>query len=373
MNNILQSLPVILCIITINVVVGAVPDPGSQSPESDVPWLSEVQKPPERIPRDQLGHFAPLLVDTKDRAIENQAAWKLKRREIRASWMKFLGPMPERPQSVEYKVLREERAGECLRQLIQYECEENLFMEAYIIRPPVRFTGKRPGIVAMHATTSHTIDQVAGVVASNGRDIGLKLAQRGFIIICPRNFLWQSVTNYSEAVDRHRKRHPRTLGMHKMLYDAQRATDILAGLPEVDAGRIGATGHSLGAKETLYLAAFDQRIRAAVASEGGTGFRSTNWDAAWYLGSGIHKQEFPLNHHQLLALTAPRAFLVLAGEKPRPAADGARTWPFIEAALPVYKLYGMPVRLGMHNHGMGHSIPPVAFERLASWLEAYLH
>jgi hypothetical protein len=80
-----------------------------------------------------------------------------------------------------------------------------------------------------------------------------------------------------------------------------------------------------------------------------------------------------LNHHQLLALAAPRAFLVLAGEKPRPAADGARTWSFIEAALPVYKFYGIPARIGMYNHGMGHSIPPVAFERLASWLEAYLH
>lgn len=337
-----------------------------------VSWLSDVQKRPEKVPMDGLGHFAPLLLDSKGGPIKNLAAWKLKCREIRAAWMKFLGPMPARPKSVDYKVLREERAGECLRQLIRYECEENILVEAYIIRPPARFTGKRPGIVAMHATTSHTIDQVAGVVASKGRDLGLKLAQRGFIVICPRNFLWQSVTHYSEAVERHRKRHPGTLGMHKMLYDAQRATDILSGLPEVDARRIGATGHSLGAKETLYLTAFDERIRAGVASEGGTGFRSTNWDAPWYLGPAIRDPMFPLNHHQLLALSAPRAFLVLAGEKPRPAADGDRSWPFIEAALPVYYLYGRPARLGMYNHGMGHSIPPDAFERLAAWLEAYL-
>lgn len=63
-------------------------------------------------------------------------------------------------------------------------------------------------------------------------------------------------------------------------------------------------GHSLGAKEALYLAAFDERIKAAVASEGGTGFRSTNWDAAWYLGPAIRDENFSLNHHQLLALIA---------------------------------------------------------------------
>jgi hypothetical protein len=35
--------------------------------------------------------------------------------------------------------------------------------------------------------------------------------------------------------------------------------------------RVFAIGHSLGAKEVLYLAGFDERIRAAVSSEGGIG------------------------------------------------------------------------------------------------------
>ena len=57
--------------------------------------------------------------------------------------------------------------------------------------------------------------------------------------------------------------------------------------------RMGAVGHSLGAKETLYLAAFDERVKATVSSEGGIGTKFSNWDAAWYLGpcdqgAGIH-------------------------------------------------------------------------------------
>jgi len=111
------------------------------------------------------------------------------------------------------------------------------------------------------------------------QQLGLKLARRGFVVFCPRCFLWQGMSEYRQAVEEFARRHPKTLGMHKMLYDAIRGVDVLVSLPEVDQNRIGAVGHSLGAKETLYLAAFDERIKAAVASEGGLGFRSTNWDA----------------------------------------------------------------------------------------------
>jgi hypothetical protein len=55
--------------------------------------------------------------------------------------------------------------------------------------------------------------------------------------------------------------------------------------------------------------------------------------------------------HQLLALIAPRPFLVLAGESGPGAADGDRSWPFLEAARPVYELYDRPARLGMRTRG----------------------
>ena len=55
-----------------------------------------------------------------------------------------------------------------------------------------------------------------------------------------------------------------------MLFDARRAVDILADQPDVNRDRLGVFGYSLGAKEALYLAAFDPRVRAAVSSEGGS-------------------------------------------------------------------------------------------------------
>lgn len=341
---------------------------------ADVLWLNDVRKAPANPPRDRIGKLAPLLVDESGQAIATREGWERQRTKTRDEWKKFLGPMPEPRPVVTLEVLKTESLGGVERQLVRYEGEPGLFVEGYLLKPLANNneTQPRPGIVALHQTTNASIDEVAGVSGPDSMQIGLKLAKRGFVVFCPRCFLWQSVKDYNDAVAKHRERHPNSLGMAKMLYDAVRGVDVLASLPDVDAKRIGAVGHSLGAKETLYLAAFDERIKVAVASEGGTGFRSTNWDAPWYLGPAIRDEKFSLNHHQLLALIAPRPFLILGGESGGGAADGDRSWPLLEAALPVWRLYGEPTRLGLLNHRQGHSISPESFEKIAEWLETYL-
>ena len=118
----------------------------------------------------------------------------------------------------------------------------------------------------------------------------------------------------------------------------------------------------------LYLAAFDPRIRATVSSEGGVGTSFSNWDAPWYLGKSIGNESFTHEHHELLAMAAPRAFLLIGGE----SADGSQSWPFIEAALPVYRLHSQTPRLGLLCHGAGHAVPPVAGRKTLEWLETYV-
>lgn len=50
------------------------------------------------------------------------------------------------------------------------------------------------------------------------------------------------------------------------LWDLGRSLDVLAAHPLVDPGRIAAAGLSYGATCTLFLAALDERVRAAVVS-----------------------------------------------------------------------------------------------------------
>lgn len=348
--------------------------PGSpfRSFAADVSWRREVTTVPQLDKKDQR-KLTPLLTSGNGKPITTLAGWKKRRSAIKNAWLKFLGPMPKRP-AVKLETLRIDRLKTVTRTLVEYESESGLKVQGYLLKPNELKPGeKRAGIVALHPTTRDTIEPIAGVKGPEEKQIGLKLAQRGFVVFCPRCFLWQDAKNYKEAVATFKKRHPKTLGMRKMLYDARRGVDALASLPYVDAKRIGAVGHSLGAKETLYLMAFDERIQAGVASEGGLAFDSTNWDAPWYLGKAIHEKGFPRNHHELLALIAPRPFLVLGGEKGRGAADGNRSWPFIAAAQPVCKLYDQPTRLALYNHGRGHAIPPLAMSRLIEWLEVYLN
>ena len=345
----------------------------SAASAADVAWLADVQQAPDKPSSFDVGKMEPLLKLADGTSVTNVESWKRRRQELETAWQSFLGPNLSTPNNTNITVLKTETLEAVTRSLIRYECEPNLFVEAYLLRPPIVDGVRRPGLVALHHTAQATIDEIAGVSGPESRKIGLKLAQRGFVVICPRCFLWQDAATLMTAVETFQSRHPQSLGMRKMLFDGQRALDILAAQSDVDPKRIGAVGHSLGAKEAMYLAAFDQRVKAAVASEGGTALASTNWDAPWYLGPQIKDPSFSRNHHELLALIAPRAFLILGGEAGPGAADGERSWPLIEAALPVHKLYIKPPRLGLLNHREGHSIPDSAFERTSEWLKIYLN
>lgn len=339
--------------------------------KKDVSWLAEIQLRPARVP-DNAPELSDLLMDGTGRRITSLAGWQSKREELRRWWLEFLGPMPaERKQAPSLTVLEEDRPEGVIRQLVRYEIEPGITTEAYVLKP-ARAAAKSPGIAVFHSTVDYTIRQPAGLEGPPEKHFGLRYARQGCVCFCPRNYLWPTISterlNANAEVDKLAQRAPRTKGMAKMLYDALVAVDILTSLPEVDPARIGTVGHSLGAKEALYLPAFDERVKVAVSSEGGIGTRFSNWDAPWYLGPKIKEATFTHEHHELLALVAPRPFLLVGGN----SADGDRGWPFIESALRVYRLHSEPAPVGQFNHGKGHSVPPEAESRIEEWLLNYL-
>ena len=345
----------------------------------DVPWLAEVQQAPTELPADA-PQLSPLLVDADGQPIKTLDAWLKRRAEIRRWWLDFLGPLAsERPQPPKLKVIAEDRPDGVIRQLVSYEIEPNEPTEAYLLRPANETAGKairRPGVVVFHPTVDKSIREPAGFEGLPERWFAVELAKRGCVAICPRNYLWPHTDKQLDLAEtkRNADRHPGSKGMAKMLLDGIVALDILAGLSDVDPQRLGTIGHSLGAKEALYLAALDERVRAAVSCEGGIGTRFSNWEAPWYLGPEIQEPTFTHEHHELLALVAPRPFLLVGGD----SADGARSWPFIAAALPVYELYtGQPKtgprpRLGLLNHHQKHAVTPEGAVRMNEWLTTYL-
>lgn len=332
-----------------------------------LPWLAEVQRPPAKLP-EGAPRLSPLLRDEKGAAIAPAAGWEAERKRLRKVWLDFLGEIPAGSPPVKLETLEEDRPEGCLRRLVRYEAEPGCPVEGYLLLP-AEAKGRVPGIVVLHSTVDFTIRQPAGLEGPPQYHFALKLARRGFAAFAPRCFLWQDRKgDLKDAVERLKARHPAVRGLAKMIHDARRAVDVLESLPSVDKDRIGCLGHSLGAKEALFLAAFDERVKATVSSEGGIGLGFSNWEAPWYLGPEIRSGGFPLENHQVLALVPPRAFLLIGGDD----ADGDRSWPFIEAVLPIYDLLGKGRPLGLFNHRKGHSIPPESEERALGWLEFYL-
>ena len=340
----------------------------------DVAWLADVQQSPTP-PVAENPRVKPLLRNDAGQPIAASDAWRARRRQLLERWSKILGlehvPRPARPKIVELSV---ERVGNIERRLIRYETHAGWTADAYILRPAAGSPldrGPLPAAIALHSTVDHTIRQPGGLEGPPEKFFGLKLAQRGFACICPRNYLWPEIAGRIAAqaeAERFLKQFPGATGMAKMLHDAQVALDILLAEPRVDAKNVTAVGHSLGAKEVLHLAAFDDRVTCTVSSEGGVGVKFSNWDAPWYLGAQVREASFTADHHELLGVIAPRPFLLVGGD----SADGDASWPFIEAALPVYRLLEKrPPRLGLLNHKQGHAIPPAVEPRLYEWMEAY--
>jgi len=128
----------------------------------DVPWLAEVQKPPKRPARDA-PQLSPLLADENGQSITTLEVWERKREGIRRWWLEFLGPLAvERQGPPPLEVLEEDRPDGVVRQLVRYEVEPGLPVEAYLLKP-AKVDGPCPGVVALHSTVKHTIRQPAGV------------------------------------------------------------------------------------------------------------------------------------------------------------------------------------------------------------------
>ncbi|MDB6118944.1 MAG: dienelactone hydrolase-like enzyme [Verrucomicrobiaceae bacterium] len=329
-----------------------------------------------RIHQMKFASLLCILIATSLQAAEPQAiqpkditAWESQRAELKAAWLKLLGPMPATKPPLKLEVVSEEKLPEFTRQYVRYQVEDGVWTDGYLLIPPLAQGARTAGVVVFHST----VKQQARLVAGVDQDVpdkmqGVHMAKLGFVALCPRNYIFDEGADFNGNVAKLNAKHPDWSGMLRMLLDGMRAVDVLQSLPQVDGQRIGTIGHSLGAKEALYMSAFDERVTASVSSEGGVGMSMSNWEATWYLGPQAKAPDFAHDHHELLALIAPRALLLLGGNSADTDADQA----YVNAALPVFKLYKADDHLAFFNHHLGHAYPPLAREKAEAFLLRFL-
>jgi hypothetical protein len=138
-------------------------------------------------------------------------------------------------------------------------------------------------------------------------------------------------------------------------------------------------GFSLSAKAAVYIAAFAPEIAATVAVDPHIAINGgTNWFAPWYLdwlrpfpdiptpehtvlsmlNPDRARPGFEHDHHELLALAAPRPFLLIGGrgdsEDSGGDSDDRQSEGYYQRAKEVYRLLGVPDRLQFLLTTNGH-------------------
>jgi dienelactone hydrolase len=159
----------------------------------------------------------------------------------------------------------------------------------------------------------------------------------------------------------------------------------------VDKEKIAVIGHSRGGKMALIAAALDKRVAAVIASHNGAGAGTT---PPWrYLGEKFggetlesstlsfpywnhprlrffagRENKLPFDSHFMMALVAPRPFLVTEGY----ADDVCEPWATQQAYLAtkeVYTLLGHPERLNIAFHPGSHRLPEAIHDQYVDWLD----
>ena len=156
----------------------------------------------------------------------------------------------------------------------------------------------------------------------------------------------------------------------------------------IDLSHLAISGCSFAGKMALFAGAFDERIALAIAQEpGGGGVNSetlenvetlgrTNY--AWFLESmrqfaGKNVNRLPIDHHELAALIAPRALLVLGNTDYEWLAEESN-YVSCQAARMVWKAFGIEDRMGFSIQG-GHMhcmLPKSQYPEVEAFIDKFL-
>ena len=340
--------------------------------------ITEPGKPPLATP------FDDLLAGESGQVIREPEAWRRKREGILARFRETLGEPPAAKPGLEPDCVGETDCGSFVRKEIRYRVHPDEWARAFLCVPKAR-TGPLPAVLCLQQTHDQGSEEVVGLVGDGANAYGRDLAARGFVTLCPDHFVAgrRIPAEGSFSTRGFYRRFPRWSAVGKAIWEEQIAVDLLQSLPEVDAGRIGCMGHSLGGHGSVFLAAADERIRCAVANCGPTSFRCnprrTHWSRdGWYIYFPKLRALFlagrpaPFDFHELIASIAPRAFLGISTLR-EPSFDGGEHLPGMFVRIhEVYELCGAAGKVAHYMHNAGHGLSHHSRALAYAWLETWL-
>ena len=279
--------------------------------------------------------------------------------EKRRLLYELLGELPPRERPVRAVVLGEERREAYTLETLLLDLNGIEPAPAYFTRPH-GLQAPAPAILYNHAHGGDYVrgkeEFLQGNSALQSPPYAEALARMGFCGLCidAWNFGERRGRAESELFKELLWKGQVLWGL--MVYDTLKATDYLLTRPEVDAGRIGTMGLSMGSTMAWWHAALDERVLACVDICCLTDFqalietRGLDGHGLFYFVPGLLKH---FSTADINSLICPRAHLSLAGNWDRltPPAGLDR----IDAALKeVYAAAGVPERWELVRYDTGH-------------------
>jgi hypothetical protein len=267
--------------------------------------------------------------------------WQRRREHILAGMQLVMGELPkaENKCALDIQVLETEDLPTITRKKILYQAIPGDRIPAYLLIPK-GLKQPAPAMLCLHGT-SGSRGRTAGLGADYPR-YTLELAERGYVTVAPDYTLLGDNQTDPIALGY-------ASGTMKGIWSHIRAIDLLESLPEVDASRMGSIGVSLGGHNSLFVAAFDARLKVIVSSSGFDSFldymdgNPTGWCQLRYMPRietvyGKDPAKIPFDFPEVLASLAPRGVYIHA-----PQSDSnfklASVKRCVQAARKVFQLF----------------------------------
>lgn len=277
-------------------------------------------EPRPRTPKYQ-DHASLATVIKENRLVEIRsiADWESRKGHILGGLEQVMGefPSPLRRVPLQVEVLETVQVGKLVRKKISLQSDPDDRVLAYLFLPPLDQGIPRPAVLCLHQTIQEGKAEPAGLAGDPALHYALELAERGYVTLAPD---YPSLGEHDYDFD---ARHGYASGTMKGIWDNVRALDFLETLPEVDAGRIGCIGHSLGGHNALFTAVFEPRIKVVVSSCGFSSMAKDDlpsWTGPRYMPRietvfGNDLGQLPFDFHEIVAAIAPRAVFVSACQR----------------------------------------------------------
>lgn len=291
-------------------------------------------------------------------------AWQ---KTFRAKLEALRGDPLERP-GARVELLGTEQLDDHIREHIAIDSVLGSKVTAYVLKPKGDAGTQWPAVLALHGHGKYGKETTCGVALPEPgdppRDHAVAAVRAGFVTLCPDWWGW------GERVEPGFDFAGRDMCNTKfvaaamygvpllsiMLSDGTAALDALVAREDVDSSRIAVMGNSYGGRMSMYMAAFDTRIKTAVCAGCLNCFRERSLKL-----SSCGAQFFPGilkwgDVEDIFCLIAPRPLMIMSGSRDHLlfAEDMARMKKVIRRA---YRAFGAAHKLNFHDFDGGHCLP----------------